>query len=64
MILPAELRGLEPLTLCLQSTFTLSVTVAGLVLVLFSVCPSRPLSGLVVVRCSGQPDRPSAFLTI
>jgi len=34
-----ELRGLEPLTLCLQSTCTLSVTVAGLGLSLFAVCP-------------------------
>jgi hypothetical protein len=41
-------------TLCLQSTFTLSVTVAGLGLSLFAVCPNRPLSGLVVVRRSGQ----------
>jgi|ERR1700761_192116 len=39
---------------CLQSTFTLSVTVASLGLNLFLVCPGRPLSGLVVVRDSGQ----------
>jgi hypothetical protein len=44
-------------TLCLQSTFTLSVTVAGLRLNLFPVRPGRPLSDLVVVRCSGQLDR-------
>jgi len=36
--------------LCLQSTRTLSVTVAGLRLNLFFVCLSRPLSGRVVVR--------------
>jgi hypothetical protein len=41
-------------TLCLQSTHELSVTVAGLALGLSAVCPSRVLSGLVVVRCSGQ----------
>src|SRR5487761_1639893 len=44
-------------SVCLQSTFTLSVTVAGLGLNLISVYPSRPLSGLVVARCSGQPGR-------
>jgi hypothetical protein len=43
-------------TLCLQSTFTLSVTVAGLGFNFFRVRPSRPLSGLVVVRCSGQAE--------
>ncbi len=30
MICLVELRGLEPLTLCLQSTFTLSISVAEL----------------------------------
>jgi hypothetical protein len=40
--------------LCLQSTCTLSVTVAGLGLSLFLVCPGRPVSGLVVVRRGGQ----------
>jgi hypothetical protein len=54
MFVQVELRGLEPLTLCLQSTFTLSVTVVGLGLNLFPDCPSRALSGFVVVRCSGQ----------
>ena len=38
------------LTLCLQSTFTLSYTVAGLGVVSFRVRSSRPLSGRVVVR--------------
>lgn len=42
--------------ICLQSTFRLSVTVLGLRLNLFPVRPGRPLSGLVVVRLSGQPD--------
>lgn len=51
----AHLGQLHWKTLCLQSTFTLSVTVAGLALVLFSVCLSRPLFGLVVVRRGGQP---------
>ena len=54
MICLVELRGLEPLTPCLQSTFTLSVAVVGLGLGFFPVCPSRPLSGLVVVRRGGQ----------
>jgi hypothetical protein len=35
----------------------LSVTVAGLGLIFFAICPGRPLSGFVVVRCSGQLDR-------
>ena len=54
--LPGSLvfRWCSTLTLCLQSTCTLSVTVAGLGLSLFLVRPGRPLSGLVVVRCSGQ----------
>jgi hypothetical protein len=44
---------------CLQSTFTLSVTVAGLEIHLFLVRSSRLLSGVEVVRRSGQlgPDR-------
>jgi len=50
-----ELRGLEPLTLCLQSTFMLSGIVAGLGLSLFPVWASRLLSGLVVVSDRGQP---------
>jgi hypothetical protein len=33
---------------------TLSATVAGLGINLFGVRSSRPSSGLVVVRCSGQ----------
>jgi hypothetical protein len=37
-----------------SSLCTLSVAVVGLGLGLFPVCPSRPLSGLVVVSCSGQ----------
>jgi hypothetical protein len=41
-------------TTCLQSTRTLSVTVAGLRLNLFFVCLSRPMSGRVVVRSSGH----------
>ena len=41
-------------TLCLQSTCTLSVTVAGLGFNLFFVGLDRALSGLVVVRRSGQ----------
>lgn len=44
-----------PQTDCLQSTYTLSLTVAGLGFGLFPVGPNRLLSGLVVVRCSGQP---------
>jgi PadR family transcriptional regulator PadR len=47
-------------TLCLQGTFTLSVTVAGLGLSLFPVRPGRPSSDLVVVRTGGQPNRPAA----
>jgi hypothetical protein len=43
--------------LCLQSTFMLSVTVADLGFNLSPVCPNRSLSGLVVVRRGGQPDR-------
>jgi hypothetical protein len=42
------------LILCLQGTFTLSVTVAGLGINFFPVCFSRPLSGFVVVRSSSQ----------
>jgi len=57
MICLVELRGLEPLTLCLQSTFALSVTAAGLGLNRLTVRPRRPLSDLVAVSCSGQPDR-------
>ena len=49
-----ELRGLEPLTLCLQSTFTLSVIVAGLGMNPSPVRLNRPSSGLVVVRRGGQ----------
>ena len=52
-------RGLSAPTVvitCLQSTCTLSVTVAGLGLSFFRVGLNRPLSGLVVVRCSGQPN--------
>lgn len=41
-------------TVCLQSTFIVSVTVAGLGLNVFTVDPNRPLSGLVVVRFGGQ----------
>jgi hypothetical protein len=40
--------------LCLQSTCTLSATVAGLGFGLFPVSPGRSLSGLVVVRRSGR----------
>ena len=43
-------------SICLQSTFEPSVTVAGLGLNTLAVRSSRPLSDLVVVRCSGQPD--------
>jgi hypothetical protein len=42
-------------TTCLQSTCTLSVTVAGLGLNPFSVRPVRSVSGLVVVSDGGQP---------
>ncbi len=41
-------------TTCLQSTHTLSVTVAGLGFSRFPVHRCRPLSGLVVVKGSGQ----------
>lgn len=43
-------------TFCLQSTFTLSVTVAGLGLDCFPVGSGRLLSGLVVVKYRGRPD--------
>ena len=49
-----ELRGLEPLTLCLQSTFTLSVTIAGLAMRRSGVRSKRRPSGLVVVSNGGQ----------
>ena len=49
--------------LCLQSTCTLSVTVAGLGFSLFLVRSSRRLSGLVVVRLSGQTLRDLPFST-
>jgi hypothetical protein len=47
-------RWLVVKILCLQSTFRLSVTVAGLGINLFTICFGRLLSGLVVVRRSGQ----------
>ena len=47
-------RGWHAQSICLQSTCTLSDTVAGLGFRLAFVCPGRLLSGTVVVRCSGQ----------
>jgi hypothetical protein len=41
-------------TLYLQSTRTLSVTIAGLGFRIFLVCPDRALSGVVVVSFGGQ----------
>jgi Clp amino terminal domain, pathogenicity island component len=49
-----ELRGLEPLTPCLQNTPGLSVTVAHLALRRLGGCWDRPKSGPVVVRLGGQ----------
>jgi hypothetical protein len=51
-------------TLCLQSPRTLSVTVACLGLSLSPVRLGRPLSDLVVVRLSGQPDHAIGHVTI
>ena len=52
--LGVELRGLEPLTPCLQSTARLSGTVAHLGLRLACVGRDRLLSGPVVVSFGGQ----------
>jgi hypothetical protein len=54
-LVEVELRGLEPLTPCLQNTPALSDTVAHLDRIIRLIRLNRPVSGPVVVSLGGQP---------